>query len=139
MDWEFWRCMDKINLTKSKLQEEVVILKTILNKKIVNLIMIFTQYVFSERIVFVNESSLVYIYIYILRMIFTCILMVIDAKTMWVHCDHSKIWNKVIFGNLKHKIIILPLMLKQWKINGCEKQCYQWSYFNLNLCLSLSF
>jgi len=52
--------MDKINLTKSKLQEEVVILKTILNKKIVNLIMIFTQYVFSERIVFVNESSLVY-------------------------------------------------------------------------------
>ena len=52
--------MDKINLTKSKLPEELVILKTILTKKIINLIMIFTQYVFSKRIVFVNESSLVY-------------------------------------------------------------------------------
>lgn len=43
-----------------KLTEEVVILKIILNKKVINLIMIFTQYDFSERIVFVNESSLVY-------------------------------------------------------------------------------
>lgn len=43
-----------------KLTEEVVILKIILDKKVINLIMIFTQYDFSERIVFVNESSLVY-------------------------------------------------------------------------------